>query len=113
MPRNLMRFAACGLWLGILGGAAQAKAADEPIRVLVVGGDWKSQLPNYQGKTPLRGFFIRDEVNKAAPGRFDFTLWTSYELLQYGEPASLGKFDVIVVGDVMGQSVLPRLVRAR
>ncbi len=33
-------------------------------------------------------------------------------MLQYGEPASLGKFDVIVVGDIMGQSVLPRLVRA-
>ena len=89
-----------------------AAAADKPIRVLFVGGDWKAQLPNYQGKTPLRGFFVRDEVQKAAPGQFEFTLWTSYEFLQYGEPSSLSKFDVIVAGDVMGQSVMPRLVRA-
>ncbi len=100
--------------LCVLAGVAvrEAVAADKPIRVLFVGGDWKAQLPNYQGKKPLRGFFVRDEVQKAAPGQFEFTLWTSYEFLQYGEPASLGKFDVIVAGDVMGQSVLPRLVRA-
>jgi hypothetical protein len=95
----------------ILGAAAAATASEGKVRVLYVGGDWKSQLPNYQGKTPLRGHFVRQVVEKAAPGRFDFTLWTSYEFLQYGDSESLRKYDVIVAGDVMGQSVLPRLVR--
>lgn len=112
MLRTLIRRSLWSLWLGLVLWHAGPAAGEEPIRVLFVGGDWKAQLPNYQGQRPLRGYFVRDEVNKAAPGRFDFTLWTSYELLQYGEPASLGKFDVIVAGDVMGQSVLPRLVRA-
>jgi len=85
--------------------------AAEKMRVLFVGGDWKAQLPNFQGKTPLRGHFVKQEVEKAAPGRFDFTLWTSYEFLQYGDSESLKQWDVIVVGDIMGQSVLPRLIR--
>jgi len=97
---------ACALPVG------NASGAGEKTRVLFVGGDWKSQLPNFQGSTPLRGFFVRQEVEKAAPGRFEFTLWTSYEFLQYGDCESLKSWDVIVVGDVMGQSVLPRLVRA-
>lgn len=85
--------------------------AAEKTRVLFVGGDWKAQLPNYQGKRPLRGFFVRQQVERAAPGRLEFTLQTSYEFLQYGDAESLAKYDVIVVGDTMGQSVLPRLVR--
>ena len=93
------------------GLAVPAMAADGKIRVLFVGGDWKSQLPNFQGKTPLRGFFVRQEVEKAAPGKFEFTLWTSYEFLQYGDSASLKQFDVVVCGDTMGQSVMPRLVK--
>ena len=100
-----------------LGGPAAAQQGaqagrKEKVHVLFVGGDWKAQLPNYQGKTPLRGHFIRRELEKAAPGRFELTLWTSYEFLQYGEDDSLRQFDVIVVGDIMGQSVLPRLVEA-
>jgi len=83
-----------------------------PIRVLFVGGDWKAQLPNYQQERPLRGHFVKKVVDEAAPGRFTFTLWTSYEFLQYGDADSLKNYDVIVVGDTMGQSVLPRLVRA-
>ena len=86
-------------------------AADGKVRVLFVGGDWKAQLPNYQGKTPLRGHFVRQEVDKAAPDKFEFTLWTSYEFLQYGDSQSLRPFDCIVVGDIMGQSVVPRLVK--
>ena len=81
--------------------SASADAAEKKTRVLFVGGDWKAQLPNFQGKIPLRGFFVRQEVEKAAPGKFDFTLWTSYEFLQYGETVSLKQFDVIVVGDIM------------
>ena len=96
----------------LLAAAGQpAQAAPRPLRVLFVGGDWKAQLPNYQGKTPMRGYFVRQELEKAAPGRFILTLVTSYEFLQYGDPASLKKYDVIVAGDVMGQSVMPHLVR--
>jgi uncharacterized membrane protein len=91
--------------------AAAALADDVKVRVLFVGGDWKSQLPNYQGRTPLRGWFVRDAVEKAAPGKFDLTLWTSYEFLQYGDSESLRQFDAIVCGDLMGQSVMPRLVK--
>ena len=90
---------------------APVLGAEGKTRVLFVGGDWKGQLPNYKGTTPLRGYFVRQEVEKAAPGRFDFALWTSYEFLQYGDAESLRAFDVIVVGDVMGQSIVPRLVK--
>ncbi len=71
----------------------------------------RRSCPITRAQTPLRGYFVRREVEKAAPGRFAFTLWTSYELLQYGDAESLQPFDVIVVGDTMGQSVMPRLVR--
>ena len=100
-----------GLVLAVWLAAMAEIQAQQPLRVLFVGGDWKSQLPNYGGTTPLRGYFVRREVDKAAPGRFAFTLWTSYEFLQYGDAESLRRFDVIVVGDTMGQSVMPRLVR--
>jgi len=110
MPRWVTAVLAALVAAGPLALAAPATAEDARIRVLFVGGDWKAQLPNYRGDTPLRGHFVRREVEKAAPGRFDFTLWTSYEFLQYGDAASLGAFDVVVVGDVMGQSVMPRLV---
>ncbi|NNM86968.1 MAG: hypothetical protein HKL95_00440, partial [Phycisphaerae bacterium] len=87
------------------------------IRVLFVGGDWKSMLPNYHymkdGKPavrPLRGFYVRERVEKLAPGKFHFTLWTSYEYLQYGDRQSLREFDVVVMEDVMGTSVVSRLV---
>jgi len=91
---------------------AEAGEPGRKIRVLYVGGDWKAQLPNYQGNTPMRGFFVKQEVEKAAPGIFDFTLWTSYEFLQYADSEMLRQWDVVVMGDVMGQSVLPRHVRA-
>ena len=98
-----------GLVLAVwLAAMAEIQAAGQPLRVLFVGGDWKSQLPNYRGTTPLRGHFVKQEVDKAAPGRFAFTLWTSYEFLQYGDAESLRRFDVVVVGDTMGQSVMPR-----
>ena len=90
----------------------RAAAADHPTRVLFVGGDWKSQLTNYQQKTPLRGHFVQQQVDAIAPGEFIFTFWTSYEFLQYGDEQSLAPFNVIVVGDTMGQSVLPRWSKA-
>ena len=106
------------------------------IRVLFVGGDWKSQLPQYithagyqylqkhpvswrralpraiakKVSIPMRGYFVRTVVDKAAPGRFVFTLWTSYQFLQYGDAESLKQFDVIVCGGMQGESMLPRLV---
>jgi len=73
---------------------AEAGEPGRKIRVLYVGGDWKAQLPNYQGNTPMRGFFVKQEVEKAAPGRFDFTLWTSYEFLQYADVETLRQWDV-------------------
>ncbi|HYW80219.1 MAG TPA: hypothetical protein VE890_11610 [Thermoguttaceae bacterium] len=79
------------VWLAAM---TEIQAAQQPLRVLFVGGDWKSQLPNYQGTTPLRGHFVRQEVDKVAPGRFVFTLWTSYELLQYGDTQSLQRFEL-------------------
>jgi uncharacterized membrane protein len=101
------------LFLTFIVGAMPSRRAfaahDGIIQVLYVGGDWKSQLTNYQQKTPLRGHFVQSIVSAAAPGRFNFTFWTSYEFLQYGDEQSLAPYDVIVVGDVMGESVLPRL----
>ncbi len=96
--------------LVVLAAAPGLVEAAPKVRVLFVGGDWKSQLPNYQGKTPLRGHFVRREVDKAAPGQFEFTLWTNYEFQQYADFESLRRFDVVVVGDVMGQSLMPRTV---
>lgn len=105
----------CGLgigWLAWAGGAGEpAQPREGKTHVLFVGGDWKSQLPNYKGKTPLRGYFVRQEVEKAAPGQFDFTLWTNYEFQQYADAESLRRFDVVVVGDIMGQGIMPRTVR--
>ena len=89
---------------------ALALGQEKKMRVLYVGGDWKAQLD--AADKPMRGHFIKREVDKVAPGRFDFTLWTSYEFLQYADAQSLGQFDVVVAGDVMGQSVMPRLVEA-
>ena len=106
------------------------------IRVLFVGGDWKSQLPEYitnagykylqkhpvswrsalppaisrKVSIPMRGYFVRKVVDKFAPGRFKFTLWTSYQFLQYGDAESLKKFDVIVCGGMQGESMVPRLI---
>ena len=111
MKRALL---APALVLGIAAVAGAQDKQDKKIRVLYVGGDWKAQLPNFktQDKTvPMRGYFVQQEVEKAAPGRFEITLWTSYEFLQYGDAESLKPFDVIVAGDVMGQSVVPRLVK--
>src|SRR4051812_25266221 len=57
--------------LATLGGCVGPAQAQPKIRVLSVGGDWKSQLPNYRGTTPLRGHFVHREVEKATPGKFD------------------------------------------
>lgn len=87
------------------------------IRVLFVGGDWKSLLPNYRylkdnqpAVRPLRGFYVKQRVDQTAPGQFEFTLWTSYEFLQYGDRQSLREFDMVVMEDVMGTSMVPRVV---
>jgi uncharacterized membrane protein len=109
LPRRVSAWVLVLLWACT---SVPAAAAAGRTRVLFVGGDWKAQLPNYRGAQPMRGHFVRRAVEQAAPGKFDFTLWTSYEFLQYGEGNSLRQFDVLVVGDTMGQSVVPRLVRA-
>ncbi|HUT89637.1 MAG TPA: glutamine amidotransferase [Thermoguttaceae bacterium] len=119
MPKMPMRFRwmgrmlICGFIVAglVVASAGRAGAEERKIRVLFVGGDWKAQLTNFQGKRPLRGHFVRQEVEKAAPGKFDFTLWTSYEFLQYGDRQALRAFDVIVAGDFKGEAILPRLMR--
>jgi uncharacterized membrane protein len=95
----------------MVASAGRAGAEERKIRVLFVGGDWKAQLTNFQGAKPLRGHFVRQEVEKAAPGKFDFTLWTTYEFLQYADRQTLRAFDVIVAGDFKGEAILPRLMR--
>ena len=83
-----------------------AQTSTNKIRVLFVGGDWKEQIETY------RGHFVEREVEKAAPGEFAFTQWTTYEFLQYAEPSSLRPYDVIVAGDFMAGAMMPRVVKA-
>ena len=42
---------------------------------------------------------------KIAPGKFHFTLWTSYGYLQYADRHSWCGFDVAAMEDVWGASV--------
>ena len=119
MTRKLMTILALIVVAIIFNSASCAMAAK--IRVLFVGGDWKSQLPAYTSQTrtakgvvtttrPLRGYFIRKLLHHVAPGRFALTLWTNYQFLQYGDAQSLKQFDVIVCGGLPGESIMPRLV---
>jgi len=88
----------------------------EPIKVLTVTGDWKSQ-EWYQetwmakpGEKPrlYRGRFIACEVEKVAPGQFEFTDITNYTGQEYMDADYLSQFDVLLLGDVMGLSLNPR-----
>lgn len=98
---TVLRLAWALCMFGLLAGIAFA--AGPKTRVLFVGGDWQAQMPG------RRGDFVRQAVEQAAPGKFTFTLWTTYEFLQYGDRNSLKAYDVIIAGDFKGENVLPRL----
>jgi len=85
-------------------GTGTTFAGDQRIRVLFVGGDWKAQLPG------LRGDFRPQRGREGGAGDFRFYALTTYEFLQYGDAESLRAFDVVAVGDLKGQSVVPRLM---
>ena len=55
----------CLLALGPLVPHARAVEPSK-IHVLFVGGDWKSQLPNYHGTTPLHRLFMHRKLRKSA-----------------------------------------------
>lgn len=98
---------------------APATGAARPLRVLTISGDWKSQ-PWYQdvwmqgkgtdGKgegVKYRGRFIAQEVGRATPGRFEFTDITNATGQQYGDQL-FARYDVVVMGDIVGWSLPPR-----
>ena len=95
----------------LLCGCAQAQQAPRPIRVLTIAGDWKAQAW-YQdvrmGGKVLRGRYIAREVEKAAPGQFQFTDINAYIGQQYGDEDFFNQFDVVLVGDIIGWSLPPR-----
>ena len=99
--------------------AAAACACAAPLKVLTVTGDWMSQAW-YQDKWTARdgqpnlqrGRFIASEVEKAAPGRFEFTDITNYEGQEYLDANWLSQFDVLLLGDITGWSLNPRFQAA-
>ncbi len=100
------------LWLGALLCARNAEA--RPIRVLMVTGDWKAQAW-YQdvwmgGKVLYRGRFIADAVNRAAPGKYEFTDITNYLGQEYVDASYLSQFDVFLLADTNGWSLPPRFL---
>jgi hypothetical protein len=122
----MKRFIVASLHLTILivlFGIQSISQAHDPggkIRVLTISGDWKSQ-PWYQdvwlqGRGEdrkgsgvfYRGRFIAREVERVAPGQFEFTDITNYQAQAYGDAAYFSQFDVIACGDVMGYSLSPR-----
>lgn len=104
--RWLRRFSALAL---VAGMAVPSQAAEGKIKVLLCTGDWKSQ-PWYQevvmqtkeGKPSIfRGRFIIQEVEKVAPGKFEFTEIPNYIGQEYLDPDYLSQFDVVLLGDIM------------
>ena len=100
---GLVGFLALG-WM-----ASWAEAQTGKIKVLLSTGDWKSQ-PWYQdvamktkeGKPSVyRGRFIIQEVEKVAPGRFEFTEIPNYLAQEYIDADYLSQFDVVLLGDIM------------
>ena len=110
------------LMLGACSSRVMAQG-QKPIRVLTISGDWKSQAwyqdvwmqgkgEDGKGTAPVRyrGRFIASQVNKFAPGRFEFTDVTNYIGQQYGDADYFSQFDVVMMGDVVGWSMPPRLL---
>jgi len=97
-------------------GSACAPALARTTKVLLVTGDWKSQRW-YQdvvmgGKQKYRGLFIEQKANEAAPGEFAFTEMTNYAAQEYLDSNYLSQFDVVLFGDVVGNSLPPRVIEA-
>lgn len=98
------------LTTAVLAPSCQAQQPGKT-RVLLVTGDWKSQAwyqDVWMGGKVFRGRFIAREVEKAAPGKFEFTQMTNYEAQQYLDANYLSQFDVLLMGDVVGWSFTPR-----
>ena len=98
------------LTMTVLAGlAAPGLTADKKIKVLLCTGDWKSQ-PYYQnvvmakdGKPSIfRGRFIIQEVEKVAPGKFEWTDIPNYIGQEHIDADYLSQFDVVLLGDIMG-----------
>ena len=94
-----------------------AAATPNPIKVLTVTGDWKSQewyqdqwmaKPGQPDHSLYRGRYIAAQVNAAAPGKFAFTDITNYAGQEYLDADYLAQFDVVLIGDIMGWSLNPR-----
>jgi uncharacterized membrane protein len=93
---------------------AHAQSVPGARRVLTISGDWKSQAW-YQDKwigdgKLYRGRYIAQQVNNAAPGKFEFVDMTNYEAQQYVDANYLSQFDAVVMGDVVGWSLPPRFL---
>ena len=105
-----------------LATAAQSAAAQarEKTSVLTVSGDWKSQewyqnvwMPGIGGAPQLhRGRLIAAKVEAVAPGKFEFTDITNYAGQEYLDAEYLSRFDVVLIGDVVGWSLNPRFQTA-
>ena len=98
---------------------AAGHAMAEPTKVLMVTGDWKTQewYQNWMTKPGeevklYRGRLIAREVEKAAPGQFEFTDVTNYTGQEYLDADWLSQFDVLLLGDIMGLSLNPRFLAA-
>ncbi len=102
-----------------MGFTATGQADDKVVKVLMVTGDWKTQ-PWYQdtwmpgvdkkSKQLYRGRFIKAEVDKVAPGKFEFTDINSYLGQEYMDADYLSQFDVVLLGDITGWSLNPRFL---
>ncbi|MCY3021597.1 MAG: hypothetical protein NTW87_21495 [Planctomycetota bacterium] len=114
MPRNSgLRGQVTSLLLLAAGAcfAASSQCAESAgkIKVLLCTGDWKSQqwyqevvMRTKDGKPSIyRGRYIIQEVEKAAPGRFEFTDVPNYIGQEYLSPDYLSQFDVVLLGDIM------------
>ncbi len=98
-----------------------AAGEPKPIKVLTVTGDWKSQewyqdewmaKPGQPSHKLYRGRYIAAAVEKAAPGKFEFTDITNYAGQEYLDANYLAQFDVVLMGDIMGWSLNPRFYEA-
>jgi len=106
MYNGLIRMLALGVCFV---ASSQSFAGEGKIKVLLCTGDWKTQ-PWYQdvvmktkdGKPSIyRARYIIQEVEKVAPGRFEFTDIPNYIGQEYINSDYLTQFDVLLLGDIM------------
>lgn len=106
----------CVVWVIQTLTLNETASAATPMKVLMVTGDWKSQqwyqdvwmANSPEGAKLYRGRFIVSEVEKVAPGQFEFTEVTNYTGQEYLDADYLSQFDVLLLGDIIGLSLNPR-----